>query len=1294
MSVVGVLVMAAAMTFAGSDVREDWEFRRGATGAWSRVCIPHDATEEVRPQLSMDLGDHGYVEGGVFQYRKAMPTPPGLPSGTRLSLRFDGVYFDSSVSVNGCPAGGRRSGYLPFEVELDPSRPTNVIEVTVDDRTPNTRWNPGAGILRSVSLKARRGFTLEPENVFVRVVSADAARAELAVSVDDAELLVPAGGRIVIEKPHLWSPEDPHLQDIRIVARGRNGEEDELVLPYGIRTFSFTKDRGFLLNGRHYPIRGVCQHEGEPCFGAKLNVAALEYGMREMKKLGVNAIRTAHHPFPPEFYDLCDRLGFLVMDELFDQWREPKTQHGQSEFFEAEWRRDVETAVRRDRNHPSVVLWSIGNEIPELGAGQYGGRHGHDGAKTALEMRDLIRTFDPTRPITAGLNGPKWAEDNGILPALDVCGLNYNPEFFDLFRGKYALVGSETAATYSLRDVYCYRTNGAELVIASHDGNLAGAHSMIPVWGVPEQGQEATLKRQMSAPWSAGEFTWCSFDYLGEGSNPLSRGMDHWPAVGSSWGMYDFAGLPKDRAYLYAAMWTDRPMAHLLPDWTLPGCEGKKVPVWCYTNAEEAELFLNGVSQGVRRRVDTTDLHLAWTVIYAPGVLRVEARRGGKTVATDERRTAGRKASIRKTVLFERGDEILVRYDAVDREGNRVIACEDEIELDGSFGELLAAANGSPLETIARRATRRQLFRGSLAAWYRRRPAARRPDSGSVLGMMNVAHRGLWREANLQPEISGKGTVKSVDMLPGENWWGLDNNFGREMPFTARTKLSFDLRKDNYSHQAQSVLVSDMGRAIWCPEPVGVSFADGKIRLESDDAEITLVEKAGKDLASAYRSASRNWFPPTGEEPDMLYFSAPQYNTWIELTYHQNEKDILSYAQSMLDHGMPPGIFMIDDTWQHGYGTWEFDARRFSNPAGMIAKLHAMGYKVLLWMCPFVSMDSPEFRRIQFGKNPDDVKGWPVKGGFLASSEKPAWNGVPPAACVNWWNGFSALLDFTHPNAVAWFTEQLDRLQRDYCVDGFKFDGGGVHFYAGTVGTEGASPATFAHDRTKSPVAQSALYGEFALKYKGSEYRNGFGFGGKPVIMRLHDKAHTWEALGRLIPDMLAAGFVGCPFICPDMVGGGEWSTFIPGAPFSQELFIRSAQVQALCPMMQISASPWRYLDTDHQKIFADVVRLRQKFAPKFVELAKESAKSGEPIMRNLEYVFPAHGYADIKDEFMMGETLLVAPQISKGAAMRTVVLPPGVWQADDGQVYDGGRTIVVSTPLARLPFFIRNKTK
>ena len=529
----------------------------------------------------------------------------------------------------------------------------------------------------------------------------------------------------------------------------------------------------------------------------------------------------------------------------------------------------------------------------------------------------------------------------------------------------------------------------------------------------------------------------------------------------------------------------------------------------------------------------------------------------------------------------------------------------------------------------------------------------------------------------------------AVKMMPDEKWWGLCHNFGREMPFSEASSLKCDLRKDNYSHQSLSFLCSNRGRVVWCAEPVGVRIDAGEIALESDKGEIVIKKDAGRNLAEAYRYAAKTWFPPSGEVPELLYFDAPQYNTWIELTYHQNEKDILAYAKSMIDHGLPPGIFMIDDTWQHGYGEWYFDMRRFDDPKGMVDTLHAMGFKVLLWMCPFVSMDTPAYRRIAWGRNPDDVKGYPDKGGFLCSSLERGYCGVPPAAPINWWNGTSALLDFTHPNAVAWFDEQLERLVNDYGVDGFKFDGGGVHFYAGCVGEEGGAPRTFANNPSVSPSGQSALYGAFALKYKGSEYRNGFGFAGKPVIMRLHDKNHSWEALRRLIPDMLAAGFVGCPFICPDMVGGGEWTAFLPGAPFDPELFIRSAQIQALCPMMQFSASPWRCLDAGNQEIVKNVVALRQRFAPKFVELAKESAKTGEPMMRNLEYSFPDMGLSEVKDEFMMGDWLLVAPVVEKGVSSRKVVLPPGRWLADDGSEVLGPCEITVTTPLSRLPHFL-----
>ena len=522
-----------------------------------------------------------------------------------------------------------------------------------------------------------------------------------------------------------------------------------------------------------------------------------------------------------------------------------------------------------------------------------------------------------------------------------------------------------------------------------------------------------------------------------------------------------------------------------------------------------------------------------------------------------------------------------------------------------------------------------------------------------------------------------------VKMLPGEQWWGLCNFFGTQMPFTEKTKLELDLRKSNYSHQAMSVMVSSSGRAIWCKEPVGVEIDEGEIELESDRGRIVLVEKAGANLREAYRYASRTWFPPTGEEPDLLYFEAPLYNTWIELTYHQNEKDILAYAQSMLDHGLKPGVFMIDDTWQAGYGDWRFEPSRFRDPKGMVDKLHGMGYKVLLWMCPWVSMDSPAFRLLARGLSTETHVRQPT-GGFLMDR---ADEHARPAG-VDWWNGVSALLDFSHPQGYRWFDSELKRLADEFGVDGFKFDGGSVSFYTGERAT--GFRQLFAYDRALSPAAQSALYGDFVLKYKGSEYRNVFGFGGKPVIMRLHDKNHKWSELQKLIPDMLGAGLIGSPFICPDMIGGGNWVAFLPGSAFEPELFIRSAQVHALCPMMQISASPWRVLDKDHQAIFAEIAATRQKFAPRFVELAKMAAKDGEPIMRNLEYAYPGRGYAEIRDEFMMGETLLVAPVVEKGATSRTVVIPPGTWKADDGSTIVGPKTIKVSAPLRRLPYFVR----
>ena len=514
---------------------------------------------------------------------------------------------------------------------------------------------------------------------------------------------------------------------------------------------------------------------------------------------------------------------------------------------------------------------------------------------------------------------------------------------------------------------------------------------------------------------------------------------------------------------------------------------------------------------------------------------------------------------------------------------------------------------------------------------------------------------------------------KAVPMLSGENWWGLGGSFGRRMPFDSASDFRCDLRVSNYANPAASLLVSDRGRVLWCAEPVEATIAEGRISLVADRGEIVLSEGEGETLADAYRFASKTYFPPSGGFPELLYFAAPQYNTWIEFTYHQNEEGILAYAQSMLDHGLPPGVFMIDDTWQLGYGVWDFDPRRFPDPKGMVEKLHSRGFKVLLWMCPFVSMDSPAFRLLEHGRSPDTCKTHPrggfhtIPGGFKAQS-------------VEWWNGVSALLDFSHPNARRWFAGELDRLRRDYGVDGFKFDGGSFGNY---VGLE-------SFDKSLTPAGRSALYGAFALECAGSEYRNAWGLAGKPVVVRLFDKDHSWSALRQIIPDMLATGLIGYPFVCPDMVGGGAWTTFLPGSPFSQELFVRSAQVQALSPMMQISASPWRVLDAEHQAAFLAAVRLRQEFAAEIVALAKRAAVDGEPMMRPLEYAYPGHGYAKIADEFLMGENLLVAPVVEKGAKARKVVIPPGRWRADDGAEIVGPAEINVAVTLSSLPHYVR----
>ena len=511
-----------------------------------------------------------------------------------------------------------------------------------------------------------------------------------------------------------------------------------------------------------------------------------------------------------------------------------------------------------------------------------------------------------------------------------------------------------------------------------------------------------------------------------------------------------------------------------------------------------------------------------------------------------------------------------------------------------------------------------------------------------------------------------------LELSADENWWGLGGGWGRAMPFTATSGFAADIRVGSSGHPCASFLVSDKGRYIWCDDPVGLTVTNGTMRICSDRGKIELKDGFG-DLRGAYLAAAKVHFPASGKAPDPLFFSVPQLNTWVELTYNQNQGDILAYAKAMQSNGVKPGVIMIDDTWQYAYGTWEFDPRRFADPKAMCDALHADGYKVLLWTCPFVSMDSPGYRELA------DCDGLKGKGG-LVMNEK----GVPYP--VQWWNGYSAMLDMTHPEGRAWFGRQLDRLQRDFGIDGFKLDGGGIPHYA--------APDMVAHDASAAPAYQSRAYGEFALKYPMSECRALFRLGGQPIVTRLTDKGHNWKELNRCVTDLLAVGICGYPFVCPDMIGD-SWIAFDPVRaphPFDEELFVRSAQVHALSPMMQFSASPWRLLSATGQAAVRKAVATRQRFAAQFVKLAEESGRTGEPMMRYMEYQFPARGYAAVKDQFMMGDFLLVAPQLVKGAATRKVEIPDGKWIADDGAEIVGPKTVTVETPLDRLPHFVRSR--
>lgn len=508
-----------------------------------------------------------------------------------------------------------------------------------------------------------------------------------------------------------------------------------------------------------------------------------------------------------------------------------------------------------------------------------------------------------------------------------------------------------------------------------------------------------------------------------------------------------------------------------------------------------------------------------------------------------------------------------------------------------------------------------------------------------------------------------------IQLESGEKVWSGAIKEGHFMLTSANYK--FDFYANNMANQLQPLLLSNRGLYVWSEEPFAFEIHGDELII-SDQYNSVVTGRQGRTLQDVRKYVSEKYFPPSGEMPDELLFSKPQYNTWIELTYNQNQEDVLKYAQAILDQGFPPGVLMIDDTWQEDYGLWCFHPGRFPDPKAMIDQLHQMGFKVMLWVCPFVSADQTLiYNRLT-----------PQKAFLMdRTTEITTWETSKKPAMIQWWNGISALLDFSNPVAVDWFNEQLDHLVNAYGVDGFKLDAGDMNFYP-----------DYALSKQKiSPNEHCRLYAEIGLRFPLNEYRACWKMAGQPLAQRLHDKNHSWEDMRKLIPHMITEGLVGYTFSCPDLIGGGEYKSFLKLDSYDEDLVVRSAQCHALMPMMQFSVAPWRILEETHLEAVKAAVATRMKFTPQIMGLARSSAKTGEPIITNLEYYFPNQGYETILDQFMLGEDILVAPVVTKGTS-RTVVLPKGSWVSDTGEKYKGGKSYQLEVPIDRLPYFERSK--
>jgi beta-galactosidase len=700
----------------------------------------------------------GALRGGIGWYRKTF-TVPASSKGKNVFIDFDGVYMNSEVFINGHSLGIRPNGYISFRYDLTPylkyGDDKNIIAVKVsNDPQPNSRWYSGSGIYRNVRLVTTNDVIVDNWGTYVTADLSDPQYAKIKLKVyvknltpDTKHILVknmvldatgnkvfvPAPGFSIVEmsgnyvyedvedirifKPHRWSIEDPYLYKIitQVIIDGK--VEDEYTTNFGVRSFNFNVDKGFSLNGKSFKIIGVCEHHDLGCLGTAINTRALQRQLEILKGMGINGIRTSHNPPAPELLDLCDKMGFIVMDEAFDMWEKQKNPYDYHLYWDQWHVKDLQDQVLRDRNHPSVFIWSIGNEIPE----QWAGKDGNDSSGTVIarELASIIHALDTTRPITSAMDHPDPKNAIYRSGALDLVGFNYHQQLYKDFPKNFPskkFISTESVSALQTRGHYDMPSDSIRRWPERwdkpfHEGNAdltcSAYENCSAPWGSTH---EETLKELLKYNFASGMFIWTGFDYIGE-PTPYP-----FPARSSYFGIVDMAGFPKDAYYLYQGLFTNKDVLHIFPHWNWK--QDQTVDVWAYYNhADEVELFLNGKSLGVKKKTDD-DLHVMWRVTYEPGTIKAISRKNGKVVLTKEIKTAGAPAKIilsadRNNISADGKDLSFVTVTVVDKDGNMVPNAGNLIKFSISGNGFVAGTdNGCQTDLTSFRSTDRKVFNG------------------------------------------------------------------------------------------------------------------------------------------------------------------------------------------------------------------------------------------------------------------------------------------------------------------------------------------------------------------------------------------------------------------------------------------------------------------------------------------------------------------------------------------------------------------------------------------------------